>query len=285
MKVVFSVCLAFLVSFAAVEPAEAKRFGSGGFGKAFKTSPFKKASPFSQKKSPKKEKAAPANSQPLNGKNGAAPAKSKGMMGGLMGGLLAGGALAYLFGSGAFEGLQFMDVLIFALIGFVLFKLFFARRPAQQYAGYQGQPQNSDNQHFQSSGLGANQGFEEIPLDFPQGFDIKGFATRAAEHFTLVNKAWDSGDMNTVSEYLHPELLDQLQRQRAQLPTALNNEVLDVDAEIVRSENTDQGHLISVLFRGRVKDMNTKQESGIFDVWHMRREANGPWLIIGIEAE
>lgn len=282
MKVVLSVCLAFFIGIMAAEPAEAKRFGSGGFGKSFKTSPFKKAAPvFGQKKS-SGQKAAPANAQGLNGAKGKRP----GMMGGLMGGLLAGGALAYLMGSGAFDGLQFMDILIFGLIGFVLFKLFFARKPSPQYAhpaGQTGQTDTAAPHAFEAQNI--MQGQDQIPLDFPQGFDVTGFAQRAQEHFSLVNKAWDTGDMSTISEYLAEDLLAQLKAERDQLEGQMSHEILDLDAEIVRSENTVEGHLVSLLFRGRIKDLNSQDESGIFDVWHMRRSENGAWLIIGIEAQ
>lgn len=281
MKVVLSVCLAFFIGIMAAEPAEAKRFGSGGFGKTFKTSPFKKASPiFGQKSSG--QKSAPANAQGLNGAKGKRP----GMMGGLMGGLLAGGALAYLMGSGAFDGLQFMDILIFGLIGFVLFKLVFARKTAPQYAQQGGPSQQMDTsapQAFEAQNI--MQGQDEIPMDLPQGFDVTGFAQRAKEHFVLVNKAWDTGDMSTISEYLGSDLLAQLKAERAELDGPMSHDILDVDAEIVRSENTTEGHLVSLLFRGRIKDLNSQEESGIFDVWHMRRSEDGAWLIIGIEAQ
>jgi len=280
MKVVLSVCLAFFIGIMAAEPAEAKRFGSGGFGKTFKTSPFKKATPSFGQKSSKSAK--PDNAQGLNGAKGKRP----GMMGGLMGGLLAGGALAYLMGSGAFDGLQFMDVLIFALIGFVLFKLFFARKPARQYAqqgGPSGQANSSAPQAFEAQNI--MQGQDQIPMDFPQNFDVKGFAERAKEHFSLVNNAWDTGDMDTINEYLEESLLEQLKAERAQIDGTLSHEILDVDAEIVRSENTPQGHVVSLLFRGRIKDLSSQEENGIFDVWHMRRSENGAWLIIGIEAQ
>ena len=66
-------------------------------------------------------------------------------MGGLLGGLLAGGLFAYLLGSGAFEGLQGMDFLLIALLalgGVFLFRALrrnkaAAAQPQTAYAGYQ----------------------------------------------------------------------------------------------------------------------------------------------------
>lgn len=76
-------------------------------------------------------------------KNDAAnPASSakKGLMGGLLGGLLAGGLLAAFFG-GAFEGIQFMDILIMGLIAFVIFKLMRAFLASKQGSINQSQQQ------------------------------------------------------------------------------------------------------------------------------------------------
>ena len=86
--------------------AEAKKFGGGkSFGKSYKTAPAQPAA------------------KPVDNKNptlGAqTPPKKSGMMGGLLGGLLAGGLFAYLLGSGAFEGLQGMDMLLIAALASV----------------------------------------------------------------------------------------------------------------------------------------------------------------------
>jgi predicted lipid-binding transport protein (Tim44 family) len=283
MKTFLSLIMVVFVSLSAVESAEAKRFGSGGFGKAFKTSPFKKASP--QKTAPKN---AEANKSSLAGNAARRPG-----MGGLMGGLLAGGMFAYLLGNGAFEGLQFMDILLFGLIGFVLFKLFLGRKvPAVNGVNGQGYNRQAYNQHnpigagFERSNLDASSGSSnETPMDIPAEFDIAGFANRGLEHYKLVHKAWDQGDMSIVKEYLHESLLDQLQAERSLQAEVLSNEVLDLTADVVRSEVEDRIHTVSLLFRGRMKDLQANQEHGIYDLWHLQQTNDGDWLIIGIEAE
>ncbi len=280
MKTLFSLCLAVFLTISFVDHAEAKRFGSGGFGKVFKTSPSKKSSPFfGQKQSGQK--------QGLN-KSSAAQRPRSGMMGGLMGGVLAGGALAYLMGSGAFEGLQMMDMIIFGVLAFVLFKLFVGSRKKQrpQLAGY-GEPHNK-MPHNDQPMAGANEATntaDSVPFDVPNGFDIKGFEDGALQHFRLVNDAWDSGDFSVIEEYLHPSLLEQLIQERKTEEGTLNHEIIDLESQLVRSQRLDNGHSVSVLFKGLIKDNKTHQESGIFDVWHLHQDENGTWLIVGIEAE
>ena len=49
---------------------------------------------------------------------------------GMLGGLALGGLLGALFFGGAFENINFMDVLIFGLIACVLYKIFVSRKRA-----------------------------------------------------------------------------------------------------------------------------------------------------------
>ncbi|MGK0444535.1 MAG: putative lipid-binding transport protein (Tim44 family) [Bermanella sp.] len=271
MKYLFSVFLAGLLVVSFAEPAAAKKFGGGGFGKTFKTSPFQKQSPSSP------NKAAP------NAEKGKATRPG---MGGLMGGLLAGGIFAYLLGSGAFEGLQMMDILLFALIGFVLFKLFARPKHTPQMAGMQRtgfEQMQSPSSVIQAQGVSANT--ESIPMEFPEGFDVTGFEKGALEHFALVHKAWDEGELTTIAEYVHPDLLAQLTQERGQYGAKLDNQIIDLSAQIVRAEPLLNGHRLSILFRGLMKDMQSNEEHGVFDVWHLEKHASDAWLIVGIEAE
>ncbi len=277
MKTFVTLCLAVCLSFVFVEQADAKRFGGGGFGKAFKTSPFKKSSPlFANKQSQGNKSALAGKQRPRSG-----------MMGGLMGGLLAGGMFAYLMGNGAFEGLQMMDMIIFGLLAFVLFKLFKGSRATQQRTSYAGFPPQNQSQAWSSndSATGTAETETGVPFILPEDFDVPEFEKGALEHFRLVNQAWDEGDLSTIEEYLHSSVYQQLMTQRQGLAGRLQNDILDLEAQLVRAEPTENGHCLSVLFRGLVKDADNNEETGIFDVWHLEKEADGPWLIVGIEAQ
>ncbi|MGR6873211.1 TIM44-like domain-containing protein [Pseudomonas sp. HK3] len=122
---------------------------------------------------------------------------------------------------------------------------------------------------------------DTIPLSFPIGFDAKGFEQGALEHFALVHKAWDDGEFGTIAEYVHPDLLEQLKQQRVQYTGQLDNQIIDLSAEIVRAEPLPQGHRISILFRGLMKDMQSNEEHGVFDVWHLEKHASDAWLNCG----
>jgi len=281
---------AFFLMFAMVSEADAKRFGGGGFGKTFKTSPFAS------------KKAAPAK----NSQQKQAGQKKGGMMGGLMGGLLAGGLFAALLGSGAFEDLQVMDMIIMAALAFLAFKLFkgfMGARPKQQasMAGLSGQGGNQQRQSFEmprdagsnpapeapeTQATGFNQ--DDVPFNLPEGFDQQGFIEGSLNHYRTVQESWNKGELETIEEYVSPELFAALSQQRNKLMVPPQTEILDLNAEIVRADKAGDSAEISILFRGICKDELEKSQDGIFDIWHLQRDLsteNADWVIVGIEAE
>jgi len=127
----FSLIIALGLS---VGQAEAKKFGSGksfGSKKSF-FSPQKR----NVQKSPTKSIETPSGSAATGAAAGTAGgaaaggAARSGLMAGIAG-LAMGGMLGALFFGGAFENINLMDILIFALLGFLLYKIFAARKRAQ----------------------------------------------------------------------------------------------------------------------------------------------------------
>ncbi len=89
-------------------------------------------------------------------------------MGGILGGLLAGGLLAALFGSGAFEGIQFMDILIIAVLAFILFKIFRSMQQAKAGAqnhnsghAYAGSAQQGNRGYYHEQNQDQNSAFRQ----------------------------------------------------------------------------------------------------------------------------
>lgn len=283
MKSFLTILTSFFLLFALVGEAEAKRFGGGGgFGKSHKTSPFSK-------------KAAPEKNQ--SGSQ-AANKPGRGLMGGMLGGLLAGGLFAALLGSGAFEGIQFMDILLFAGLAFIAFKVFRSmtggqRQPAMQGAGH-GQP--LQRQSFEmpkdapASGSAFNTGSaqDESPFNLPEGFDADAFVAGSIDHYRTVQQAWNDGKLDVIEEYVSAPLFAGLKQQREKLMVPPQTEITDLNAEIVRADQNGSVAEISILFRGMCKDELEKSEDGIFDTWHLERDTAveaSSWIIVGIEAE
>ncbi|UXI00466.1 Tim44 domain-containing protein [Photobacterium sp. TY1-4] len=286
MKRFFTIfALILTVSFMAPTDAYAKKFGGGkSFGKTHKTAPAQQKQ---QQTDTLKQQ------QPTAGKS-----SKKGLMGGLLGGLLAGGLLAAFFG-GAFEGIQFMDILIFGLIAFVIFKLFKTMRGAKRtpmghqeaYAG------NSQHQYRQAAPEAQQGGFSsqpaytstdsDVPFNLPPGFDMHAFLNGAREHYRTVQGAWNHNELETIREYVSPALMEDLAAERAKLTGEQHTEVMYVDAELVRADYDANVAQLSVKFSGRYKDRHEDVEEEITDVWHLERDLrapNAPWLIVGIQA-
>ncbi|NPU90947.1 MAG: TIM44-like domain-containing protein [Gammaproteobacteria bacterium] len=281
------VAMLFVFAFTATE-AQAKKFGgSKTFGRSYQTAPAPAAKPDAPNQT-----AAPG---------AAAAAGKRGMLGGLMGGLLAGGLIAALIGGGAFEGIQFMDILIIGLLAFVIFKLLRSRRPvasspAPVFAGGQG-GNNSERRGIdfdnKSSGgavftpAGSGFGVSQVPFNLPAGFDLTAFLAGARDHYRTLQDAWNKNDLVKIQEYVSPELYNDLRVERATLVGDQHTEVLFVDAELVRADQIGSRAEVSVKFSGRYRDTVEGVEEPITDIWHLERDlaqAGSPWHIVGIEA-
>ena len=286
MKKLFTLFGVFLVSLTlaltAADANAAKFGGKRSFGKSYRTAPAQQAQPVNSNK--------PAAAQP------AGAGAKRGMLGGLMGGLLAGGLLAWLFGSGAFEGIQMMDMLILAGIAFLAFTLFrrmsqakqgaMARQATSPYAATA--PQESPFAAYQapSAASGTQSGFRDAPFNLPTDFDLQQFLNGARDHYRTLQDAWNVNDLTKIQEYVTPELYNGLVEERKNYAGEQHTDVMFVDAELVRAEHNPNLAQISVQFKGRYRDAVEGIEEDIAEVWHLERDlrqADAPWLIVGIE--
>lgn len=287
---VFAILLAFTLT---TEVAHAKRFGGGkSFGRTHQTTPSQ----------PSKSSAdAPAQRQQM----AAQPAKAagKGMMGGLLGGLLVGGLFAALFAGGAFEGLQFMDILIAAALAFVAFKIFRlmrqgntpanaqVRTPQPAYAGSSTPtstpPVFGNRRDSFVSSAPVSAGSDAVPMSLPLGFDTPAFLDGAKEHYRTLQEAWNQNDLAKIEEYATPALYAELVAERASLPATQHTEVIRVDSELVRADEKFGLAEVSIRFSGRYRDAVEGVEEDFTDIWHLERDgakAENPWLITGIQS-
>ncbi|MDC0611344.1 Tim44 domain-containing protein [Vibrio sp.] len=286
MKRLFSYFVVLMLSFSVVSVANAKKLGGGkSFGSVFKTAPAPKQTA--------------TNNTTLNNKATTNNTSSrKGLMGGLLGGLLAGGLLAAFFG-GAFEGIQFMDILILGLIAFFIFKLMRGVLGAKQasmnqrepaFGGMNREPHSQPNMHnFEqpaaSGGFGTH-AQSDVPHNYPPGFDRAAFTEGAREHYRTLQGAWNYNELETIREYVSESLFEDLKAERAKLEGEQHTDVMYVDAEIVRADYDQNRAQLSLQFSGRYRDAVEGVEEDIEDIWHLERDLtvpNAPWLVIGIQ--
>jgi predicted lipid-binding transport protein (Tim44 family) len=284
MKNILTVLMMVFAFSLAAPDVHAKKFGgSKSFGKSYKTAPQKQTNV----STPTKQTAG-----------------KKGLMGGLLGGLLAGGLIAALFG-GAFEGLQFMDMILMAGLAFVLLRLFRGMSQAKALS-QQGsfQTQQSVAQGAQESAFRQDSGSDakftpshssqggftntvnDVPFNLPADFDLNNFLEGARGHYKTLQQAWNENDLETIQEYVSIELYNELQAQRKELIGPQHTNVMFLDAQLVRADSAQDTAQVSVKFTGRYRDSHEDVEADINEVWHLERElsqANAPWLIVGIE--
>ncbi|HAV1389444.1 TPA: Tim44 domain-containing protein [Vibrio parahaemolyticus] len=289
MKRLFSIVALLMFTVAVTPIAEAKKFGGGkSFGKSYKTAP-----------APKQQQ---QNTNTIGKEQTTKSSSKKGLMGGLLGGLLAGGLLAAFFG-GAFEGIQFMDILIIGLIAFIIFKLMRGMLGAKQgsmnqqrqqpvFGGNASKFEQPNMQNFEqqsNTNAGGFTGFgaqTDVPHNYPPGFDQAAFINGSREHYRILQGAWNHNQLDTIEEYVSPSLFEDLKAERAKLEGEQHTDVMYVDAEIVRAEYDANKAQLSLQFSGRYRDAAEGVEEDIEDIWHLERDLtvpNAPWLIVGIQ--
>lgn len=284
-----------------VQVAEAKRFGAGkSFG-------------FSKQIAPKQFKSTPPAAKPATPaattKQGAKPSGASRFLGPLAG-LAAGGLLAaMLFGDG-FEGLQMMDILLFALIamGIVMFlkrrraasASVYANAPYQPTAEAQ-MPQTPPEQSQQRESVEATPSYDSAAggligsavseeannlLVAPAWFDEAAFIDGAKGHFIAVQKAWDQQDVSELESYCSPELYAALQAEMADVVPGKNHtEVDELNAETASMSIDGDYFVVSVRFSGFIKENVDEDAHAFSEIWHIRRlaEGKGNWQIAGIQ--
>jgi predicted lipid-binding transport protein (Tim44 family) len=279
MKNLFAVLTVVLTTFVMLAPedADARRFGGG-------RSIGKQSPSFSRQATPpsRPQQAAPARSaqQPRSG------------MGRWLGPMLAGGLLGALFFGGAFEGIQFMDILIIVALvagGFFLFRMM--RRKAAA-------PGSAHAHHYAAAGPGGFRtpdigsglpggGAAQPQQPAPSWFDEQRFVAAAKKHFVGLQKAWDSGDMEEIRETVTPDLFEELTRERRALGSERQyTEVARLDAELAGTAYEGDVFIASVRYNALIKEDPNGRPEPVTEVWHIQRSVNDPkanWYVAGIQ--
>ena len=257
--------------------ADARRFGGGmSFGKQR----MKQSMPRMQRQTTSQRSA-------LSGQRGFA---RTGMMG-MIGGLALGGLLGAMFFGGAFEGINFFDILI---IGGGLWLLFwFMRRKAQPMAyanqyGQHSEPQGQADADIHSQGEQVTGGKMLRPE-----INEKHFLGAARDIYMRMQKAWDSGDIEDIREFCTAEIADRISRDMQD--TATNRtEVATLNAEIADSWIESDLEWVAVNYTAMLREQ-TLDESGsavedetteVNEIWifqHNPSTEDPTWYLAGIQ--
>ncbi len=254
--------------------ADARRFGGGkSFGGGMKHRQAQQQ----QQKPAQPNKQAPAA--------GAKPAM--GGLGGMLMGLAAGGLLASMFMGEGFEGLKMMDILIFGLIGFVIFKLIASRRRAMPQAAAAGGPAMQREAHNATQNIfgGAAPAAVKPVINAPAWFNETSFLQAAESHFNALQQHWDANEMEQIAEFVTPEMLTFLTNERSSLGDGMQSTYIDdLSVQLDGVDEEAELTVATLTFHGVAKTSRFDQGEAFSESWRMERQHgdNQPWLIAGI---
>ena len=222
---------------------------------------------------------------------------------GPLAGLAAGGLLAAMIFGDGFEGIQMFDILLIALAGFMLFKLFGRKRSLNsQYAEHQSPYEDGFNtqdyqarEAVQQTSSSINSGSiigtaitenAQAVHSLPAWFDEQNFIDNAKQHFISVQKAWDAADIQEIKNYCSPELFDALSAEMAGVQAGDNHTQVDeLDVEMLEAVIDSDYLVVSIRFTGYIVEEQGADAHAFNEIWHIRRLSigEGDWQISGIQ--
>jgi predicted lipid-binding transport protein (Tim44 family) len=197
-----------------------------------------------------------------------------------------------MFMGDGFQGMQIFDILIMAVIAFLVFRFIAARRRKQQEqlapAGHAPMQREVFNQQPASGSIfgGSAAPVAARPvINAPAWFNEQRFIEAARSHFMSLQQHWDSNEMDKIAEFVTPQLLEFLKRERAELgdgyqSTYIENLQVQLDGVDDRADKT----IATLTFVGVSKDSRFDQGEAFSESWNMERAQgeNQPWLVAGI---
>lgn len=298
----------------------ARRFGGGmSFGRSaptlqHKATPAPAAGINQQRANPaqqqRQQQAAP-NQQPRPQQ--AAPSPMRGMLMG-MAAALGITALAHALGFG--EGFaQFLMVALMALVAFYLIRFLLGlflvkRRPAGMPGSHSGdgrqetmrssydyahprQTQSTQQTFGSSASPMAGSVLDELnnptstqKVDLPADFDVEGFLRVAEENFAKMQKAWDTGNVTSISDFTNDEVFRTVTHQlRERGAQNYETEIVTLKSDFRGIVRDGDEYLAGVHFDGT---LNVSGEAERVDeTWILSKPVSGNsgWLLAGIHQE
>jgi predicted lipid-binding transport protein (Tim44 family) len=299
---IIAFCLVALsLSLGGMSDADAKRFGGGSSfgGRSSYSAPYKRSA-IPPSRSVSQQQASATNQAARQGM-----ANRGGLMG-MLGGLTLGGLLGSLFFGGAFENINFMDILVFGGIAYLLYKIFAAKASVNQRPvydrtakGYQeSQPIQSNPAGFNTDVLfnkdkkqSAAQIFQQDAdsidsVVVPEGFDQQAFLSGAKIAFTTLQKAWDDRDLAEIRGLSTDKVFAEIQGQLIASATENHTDILKLDAKLLEVREIGSELEAVVLFDTIMREDVNAQAEQVREVWHFVKpkiSIQPKWLLDGIQ--
>ena len=305
--------IGFTLTLSGIPDAEAKRFGGARSfgGKSSYGSPYRRSTSSKPTRSASQQKAYNKNQTARQGMS-----RRGGLMG-MLGGLALGGLLGSMFFGGAFENFNFMDILVFGGIAYLLFKLFARKASPRRQSAYGSQQNNysaSDSQYkpqpFSTISQRNSAGFDTDILfdknkkqnfnsdthsnndaDFeadvvPENFDEADFLSGATGAYRDLQKAWDKRDLSEIRGLTTDKVFAEIQDQLNSTTEMNQTDVLKVEAELLSIREIGSELEAVVLFDSIIREDSNAQSEQVREVWHFIKSKNSiqpKWYLDGIQ--
>ena len=286
-----------VLSILTMTEADAARMGSGkSFGSKPSYSQPYKAPSSADRPSAAPQQAIPAN--PAMARNQAAR-ESLGRRGGLMGmlgGLALGGMLGAMLFGGAFEHINFMDIIIFALVAFLLFKFLSARRSGQAAVAspgmarqqYEDAPQRGSG--FETDVLSTHQrpaSAGNAQSNLPADFDKNAFMSGAKAAYMQLQQAWDTGQLSEMRALTTDQVFAELQDQVRARTGTNHTEILQLELKLLGVADVGgDTREASVQFDVLMREDSSANPAWVHEIWHFIRSKHSKqptWYLDGIQ--
>lgn len=216
-------------------------------------------------------------------------------------------ALANMLGLG--EGFaQMLMILTLVLLAVMAFRIFASRKagtssagsnhigtqPSQPTQSEASQPMMKESPSFASAqtvrpGSALDQFSDSATADSassfgePADFNQEEFLNMSTAYFKMLQKAWDSGDLDDLANYCTDDLFIELTHKRREIKGANLTEILNLKASLAGFETTPTEYVASVLFEGNLKENGEPTE--VKEIWNLVKPKEGKtgWLLAGIQ--
>ena len=125
---------------------------------------------------------------------------------------------------------------------------------------------------------------QAVPI--PADFDKAAFERNAKAQFMALQDANDARDLQRLRDYLTPEMFEVVREEvesRGDMPQ--KTEVFGLDAQVLEVVEEEGRYIVSVRFRGSVREQPGAPVEDLDEVWHLvkPRSGFGGWEVAGIQ--
>ena len=127
-------------------------------------------------------------------------------------------------------------------------------------------------------------------ITLPDWFDQQDFLSGARSAYTLLQEAWDSGNLDEIKALTTDSVYAEISRQHAEDDSQDNTRILQLNAELVDFNEATEQVEAAVLFDALLGESdpqgNNERATQVRELWHFVRKSNSEqptWYLDGIQ--